>query len=460
MVMSHDPTLDPRVDWEAASAAERFDVVALGVQPREAGRPGEEQVRGYRLRRLPERLGPGVTFAFLARWLQAIGWRDRAIVIALAAIGWPFLAAHLAAHALLTLNAGSRRAKQSLQRGWARYTALAHAYLFLQEINIRFAPATVVLWGELREGLRPAVVHCNDLDTLLVGVLAKRRYCCRLVYDAHEFWPYGQPRAGWYYPPFFRFYEQSLIRQCDSVITVNPMLARAMAEEYGLDRVESVPNAEPWRDAVAPRRGEVSDLAGGRVKFLFQGRFAGERGVEELIRAWRHVDGSKAALFLRGPRNYVRDACEELARGMGLLGRSVYLLEPVAEEELVGASMEADVGMIPYKPALLTYKYCCPNKLSQFLQAGLMILCNELPYVKQVVAEAGAGLSFDTRDEATLVEAIRRATDDAALRRRCGESGRAYARSVFNWRQFYPVLESAYLGQPAPAARQAGGTAP
>jgi glycosyltransferase involved in cell wall biosynthesis len=252
--------------------------------------------------------------------------------------------------------------------------------------------------------------------------------------------------------PFFRFYERSLIRQCDAVVTVNPLLARAMAQEYGLERVLSVPNAEPWRGEVAPRRGEVSALAGGRVKFLFQGAFAAERGIEELIRAWARVDGSRAALFLRGPANPLRDSCEKLARELGLLGRCVYVLEPVTEEELVAASMEADVGVIPYKPGILNYKYCCPNKLSQYLQAGLMILCNELPYVKQVLAESGAGFAFDTRDEATVVEAVRRATDDPGLRERCGRGGRDYARRIFNWQQFYPVLESAYLGPPAATA--------
>jgi glycosyltransferase involved in cell wall biosynthesis len=111
--------------------------------------------------------------------------------------------------------------------------------------------------------------------------------------------------------------------------------------------------------------------------------------------------------------------------------------------------MEADVGVIPYKPTIINHRYCCPNKLSQYLQAGIMVICNELPYVKSILAEAGAGLSFDTRDEATVVEAVRRATDDAALRARCGESGRAYARRAFNWQQFYPVLEAAYLGRVA-----------
>ena len=458
MLMAHNPTADPRVDWEAASASSRFDVVALGIEHGNGDRPPQEDIHGYRLRRLTARRGIGSLLSFAASWLRVIGWSERLALVALfLAVGWLLLAILLAMRGLLFVGKRWFRFGEALREGWNRYDTLRHLYLFLQQINLGLAPATVVLWRELRDRMQPAIVHCNDLDTLLAGVLAKRRYGCRLVYDAHEFWPYSQPDAGWYFLPFYRFYERSLIRQCDAVVTVNPMLARAMAEEYGLEQVLSVPNAEPWRDGVAPRRGEMSALADGRVKFLFQGGFAGERGIEELIRAWRRVDGSRAALFLRGPRNILRDGCEALARELGLLGRSVYLLEPVTEEELVSASMEADVGLIPYKPTIINHRYCCPNKLSQYLQGGLMILCNDLPYVKQVVAEAGAGLSFDTRDEASVVEAIRRATDEAELRARCARSGREHARLAFNWQRFYPVLESAYLGQPGTAGRQAGG---
>jgi glycosyltransferase involved in cell wall biosynthesis len=453
MLMSHDPVLDPRIGWEASSASAKFDVLAIGLQPPWSGGAAQEEIDGYRVRRLVIRPSMGATAGFVLNWLRVLRWRERLAVLALlAAGGWLLALIPLVAHGLLWVGARFAPVKRAARAAWARCTFLHPVYDFLhEEINWRFAPATRMLWREFTDGgLRPAVVHCNDLDTLLVGALAKRAYGCRLVYDAHEFWPYGRPGAGWYYSTFYRFYERSLIHQCDAVVTVNPLLAGAMAAEYGLSGVLSVPNAEPWRGQTAARSGELTSLAGDRVKFLFQGGFSGERGIEEMIRAWRLVDGTRAALFLRGPRNPRRDACEALARELGLLGRSVFVLEPVAEHELVAASMEADVGVIPYKPTLINHKYCCPNKLSQFLQAGLMVLTNDLPYVKQVIAAAGAGLSFDTRDETTVVEAVRRATDDAALRARCGESGRAYARRAFNWQQFYPVLEAAYLGRAAP----------
>src|SRR5687767_3492589 len=87
MLMSHDPSADPRVDWEASYASSRFQVVAIGLQPQPGGRPPEESKRGYRLRRLPVRRGVGTTLRFAGYWLQAIGWRDRLALAALFVLG-------------------------------------------------------------------------------------------------------------------------------------------------------------------------------------------------------------------------------------------------------------------------------------------------------------------------------------------------------------------------------------
>ena len=117
----------------------------------------------------------------------------------------------------------------------------------LAVLRAQFAPAASAFWNYLREMPRkPAVVHCNDLDTLLVGVLAKRYYGCRLVYDAHEFYPVSDPHGKWLDITFFSLIERLLIRHADAVVTVNPMLGEAMRAAYRLERVYSVPNAEPW----------------------------------------------------------------------------------------------------------------------------------------------------------------------------------------------------------------------
>src|SRR6266481_10190268 len=128
-----------------------------------------------------------------------------------------------------------------------------------------------------------------------------------------------------------------------------------------------------------------------------------------------------------------REAAIEKATQLGLLGRSVYFLEAVREDELVAAAAEADIGVIPYKPLILNDRLSCPNKLSQYLHAGLMVLANDLPYVRSVLSEAEAGLFYNSADLDTLAAVVHRIVGDPELLSRNRANALRFACDRFNW---------------------------
>jgi len=463
MICAHEPTLDPRIRWEAEAAARRFDLTVLGFNRDDGLAPERDGASGYRIVRL---VRPAVSAAYFLWRLKDV--LPLGMYIPLAALALLFapvlLLAEIGGRCLRLIVRRPRisvllqRSRLSSAIGWARRRLPMRLEYILAVLRGQFAPAVSAFWNYIRDMPRePAVVHCNDLDTLLVGVLAKRYYGCRLVYDAHEFYPVSDPHGKWFDITFFSLIERLLIRHVDAVVTVNPMLGEAMRAAYRLERVYSVPNAEPWTgECPEPDAGsEMQRLANGRMKFLFQGRFTPGRGIDELIEGWAAVDGERAALFLRGPDNMWREAAIEKAAQLGLLHRSVYFLDAVSEDELVAAAAEADIGVIPYKPLILNDRLSCPNKLSQYLHAGLMVLANDLPYVKSVLSEAEAGLFYTSADLPTLAAAVSEILDDPTLLRRGRANARHFARERFNWQVQGEVLLALYQGadaaQPEPA---------
>jgi glycosyltransferase involved in cell wall biosynthesis len=221
-----------------------------------------------------------------------------------------------------------------------------------------------------------------------------------------------------------------------------------------LTHVYSVPNAEPWVDIRPPlvARSEMERLAASRIKFLFQGRFCSGRGIDELIEGWAKVDGTGAALFLRGPDNFWRNRAIKLAADFDLLDRSVYFLDPVPEDQLIRAAAEADVGIIPYRPLIMNDRLSCPNKLSQYLHAGLLIISTDLPYVKSVLTEANAGLFYISDEPVTFALAVSKVLDDPDLLRRSRENALRFARERFNWQihgeTLYALYDTLVLGEP------------
>jgi glycosyltransferase involved in cell wall biosynthesis len=296
---------------------------------------------------------------------------------------------------------------------------------------------------------KPDVVHCNDLETLLVGVLAKKEFGCRVIYDAHEFWPFADSLCTWVDKSFFLLLERILIKKVDAVVSVSPMLSEAIRKTYGLKHVHAVPNAEPWVANRAPltNPSPMALLAEGRVKFLFQGRFTIARGIEEIINAWAYVDGTKAALFLRGPDNIWKTRAMELAAQISLLNKTVYFLDAVSEDELVSAASEADVGIVPYLPIAINERLACPNKLSQYLHGGLMVITNDLPYVKSVLEEAKAGLSYNSADVSTLAQAVTKVINDPGLLCSCKANALRFARDNFNWQKRGDLFLQLYAGE-------------
>jgi glycosyltransferase involved in cell wall biosynthesis len=468
MVCAHEPSLDPRIRWEADAAAARFSVTVLGFNRADGSKPEVEETGGYRAVRL-RHFDCGVS-AYLWRLMRLL---PKPLLWALAGLAVLLFPVLFVGELIVRLALRLLRALRALIPG--PLISLGLLRLFLHRMRRRwridriaaikyylrtqFAPAASIFGAYIDDmAEKPNVIHCNDLDTLLVGVLAKRQYGCRLVYDAHEFWPVADSLSAWLDTTFFSLLERLLVRQADAVVTVNPLLAEEIRRAYQLKHVYSVPNVEPWVADRPPlsEKSAMADLAVGRVKFLFQGRFTIARGIEELIRAWVHVDGSKAALFLRGPDNPWRQQAIELATRLGLLGNSVYFLDAVTEDQLVAAAAEADVGLVPYLPLIINERLSCPNKLSQYLHAGLMVVTSDLPYVRSVVDEASAGMHYDSANLSTLVDVVHQIAADPQMLQRYKENARRFAQDHFNWQAHGRIFLELYRGaqdEPPPGAR-------
>ncbi|MBI2190642.1 MAG: glycosyltransferase [Planctomycetes bacterium] len=444
MLVAHDPTLDPRIDWEATSAAGKFEVLVLGVASKNSVGPAAERVHDYDVRRMPrpERMSFSTALQAWKTVFQSLGHRPllrlalmppALLLLLLFTASGNFVYSFQSLKRLLKRgnrdsDAVSGLAEEAAPGHWGRFVIFCW--------TLRHVLTSTSALCQALEALprRPRVVHCNDLDALLAGVWASSRLDARLVLDSHEYWPHSNVIAPGYHVRFFALLEGLLVHHADAVVTVSTPLARRLEEDYRLAEVEVVPNAEPWRERCRPAaRGEMTALARGRVKFLFQGHFMPERGLEEVLECWSRAEGGRAALFLRGPDSPWKQELLALAGRLDLLGKSVYFLAPVPESLLVEAAQEADVGLIPYSPKPLGYRFACPNKLSQYLHAGLAILTNALPYVQEVVEDGRCGYVYDSVRPGSLPAALEEILADEVRLQQCRTNALEFARTRFNW---------------------------
>jgi glycosyltransferase involved in cell wall biosynthesis len=472
MLAPHEPLLDPRVYWEARTASKGYEVVVLGTEDFPGKYPRVQPYCGYTIYRAPA--DPALYRRTYPQMLVNI-WRfcltpgGKLATGLLAAVAFPFLAVIELLYALVigplraalgrmvtTQLAGMAAGKLGALLPGRRRAPTDHPYLIRHVFNMTYALRRLFHEAGID---RPDIVHCNDLNSLMAGVLLKKQFGCALVYDAHELWPVSFPGCHPWVVAFLKFYEKGLLRHVDDAFTVSPQLAEVMRQWYEYPRVQCVPNAELLPEAPSAggveaqppqpggellRQGDtIRALASGRLVFLYQGGYVPERGLEELLQAWRNVDGSKALLVLRGVYCPFQGMLEKMGQDQIDAGKILFL-GPVTEPELVAASRQADVGVIPYRPVSLNNRYCCPNKLSQYMQAGLAILTNNLDYVKATVLGNGCGLAYDSDNPQTVVSAVERFTADRAFLAECKRKALETGRTTFHWDAVCGPLLDAY----------------
>lgn len=411
VLVPHDPHLDPRIAWsiELCRAVAPTDVV-------------------------------GATWAVEGR--EPVAYDGRVLVEAAHAAEYLSRSGHVAqriaawtsrprVNELLRLRAERRAGGASGRADLATRARLLVADL--AAMTTTWAFVTPLMQALYRRGrassVPPRLIVAHDLYALVPAILLKRAFGCPVLYDSHEYWPEADLLGPPWEAALVAALEGALARAADQTIAVSPQLAELLERRHRLEGVLAVPNAEPFGDgAVAPeRRGDDAP-----VRFLLQGRMAPGRGIERLIAAWRHVDPA-AILVVRAPQDPYLAVLRDEFRDLVQAGRLVFR-EAVAEDELVAAAREADVGLIPYGDANPNHRFACPNKLSQYLQAGLAVLVNERSeFATQLVVGERCGHGYDPDRPETLAAAVRALAADRRALDAMRDRAFILARDRFNW---------------------------
>lgn len=303
---------------------------------------------------------------------------------------------------------------------------------------------TLVEAGRRMRGVQAIVA--SDAFTLPAAIILKELFGVEVLYDAHEYMPEMIPESHEFERQFFSALERRFVAHTSARQTVTPGLADLMGAEYGLP-FDVVVNAEPNEDVdFQPADHPVSE---GCI-FLFCGLFGSGRGLALLVDAWPDTPPG-AILHLQGPDNALKRDLVARAEANGLLGSRILFPDAVPETEIVASMRRADVGFIPYEPISTNHRFCCPNKTSQYMRAGLPILANDTNFVGALIREAECGRVVDFSDRTRFIAAVAELTADPDLRRRLGRNARSYFETSFNWqsrsRVMYERLEAMLSGR-------------
>lgn len=250
--------------------------------------------------------------------------------------------------------------------------------------------------------LKPDIVHCHDLDTLYAGHQIAQKTGALLVYDSHEIYLELHFLHAMLKPQYAQI-EAEIFPQIDGFITVSPAIGRVLTKKYSSD-IEPVVlynGGTHYVEAVTP----VAELP----RLFFQGAFATDRNNLELIQAMVHLKG-KATLTLQG---WGPDE-EEFARLIKELHleETVFVIPPCGPLEVVESASNYDIGIINSKCVDENFKNTLPNKLFDYMCAGLAIASTDLPPIKEIIDEHDCGITYEQKGAAHTASVLKKLVMD------------------------------------------------
>jgi glycosyltransferase involved in cell wall biosynthesis len=243
--------------------------------------------------------------------------------------------------------------------------------------------------GLLRAGRKLGrfdVVHANDLDTLPAAALLARRSGARLVYDAHELYTTQEPNPPRAHRRVSASLEGSLARRADVISTVSQPIADELRRRLRLSETPRVVlNCPPLVDVPVEPPADGAPLA-----VVYQGAMGPGRPLEDLLGAAEHAPGARLTLRIASA-DPVLLRREVERRGI----TNVEVVEPVPPDRLVEALAGFEVGIIINRPVTQNDELVLPNKLFEYLMAGLAVAAPRLPGLAPIVDGEGVGVTFE-----------------------------------------------------------------
>ena len=299
----------------------------------------------------------------------------------------------------------------------------------------------------LRE-LAPDVVHVHDIHLLatVAQYAAAASHRPHVIYDAHEFvagLAVSGARTqrsvdGW------AALERQFIQSADRVITVSDGLAVRLQDLHHLQRRPAVVHNAPiaWDGGGTGLESSRSlrqecGIGPEATLAVYSGALSAARGVDTAVEALALLPALHLAVVAVPYPHPLAKRLAEIAARAGATDR-LHQVPPVPSHEVPPYLSEADVAVSPILGDSVSYDEALPNKLFEFLHAGLPMVVSDCRAVAQFVTEHGLGRVFRAGDADDLARALREVLadpphpDTTALRRE------------FSWQGQEPHLMAVY----------------
>jgi len=290
---------------------------------------------------------------------------------------------------------------------------------------------------EKAKSLDAEVYHLHDPELMPIARKLKR-LGLRVIFDAHEDLPkqlLGRPYlnapARYLLSKFFGVFEKIICKKLDAIVTATPVIRNKFLRFN--DNSIDINNF--------PILGELSTEFSWEDKLnevCYVGCIDENRGVREIVHAMELLDLVQlnfAGSFSEKKLGDEMRAKEGWAKvnELGQIGRS----------EVANVMAKSKAGIVLFH-ALPNHVDAQPNKMFEYMSAGLPIITSNFPLWEELVVGKSCGICVDPLDSKAISEAVNFIVDNPDKAMKMGMNGKRAVEEIYNWAAEEKKLLSLY----------------
>jgi len=275
--------------------------------------------------------------------------------------------------------------------------------------------------------LNATIYHIHDPELISTGLKLKKRGL-NVIFDAHEDLP-KQLLSKSYLPKVIRVplsefiaqFEKKTCKKFDAIITATPFIREKFLK---INKNSIDVNNFPILDEFVKEK--TNNLEKRNICYI--GIISKIRGIEELVTAFGIIE-SNTGLFLCGDF----DEFELKGKVENLSGWSkVKYLGFVDRGKVRKVLSHSLAGVVTFLPEP-NHTESQPNKIFEYMSAGLPVICSNFPLWRQIVEGNKCGICVDPLNPREISAAIDFFVNNPEIAQEMGKNGRMAIEQYYNW---------------------------
>jgi len=282
------------------------------------------------------------------------------------------------------------------------------------------------------------IYFAEDIYTLPFVSFYARMSKGKLIFNSRELYGFLGGHAKKKHLSFLlKTIERIFIKRCSLVLTTGELDTQYIEKLYSLNNVITIRNipayVKPEQPVDLRKNLNIPDNS---PLLLYQGVLLNGRGLKKVFSALARIP--EAYLLILGEGEQLNNY-KKLATDLGIKERVIFY-GMVKHEDLINYSAAADAGIALIENISMSYYYALPNKLFEYIMAGVPVISCSLPQMKKIVEDYNVGVCINAENEEDVYIGIKDFIKNRESLKQYKENCLSAAKEL-NWQKEYEKLE-------------------